>query len=104
MPREWPVSRPDCAPAICACCLDLATRKVKDCRQQKTTIGEEQEMGNNGTNRPGKGAESVSRRAFLSKGAAGVGAAALVGASPNGAQAQAIKWELSADVVVIGAG
>jgi urocanate reductase len=46
---------------------------------------------------------SVSRRAFLSKGAAGVGAAALVGAGADDAQAQA-KWDLSADVVIIGAG
>src|SRR5215469_2861237 len=46
---------------------------------------------------------SVSRRAFLSTGAAGIGAAALVGASPNQAEAQ-VKWDLSADVVVIGAG
>jgi urocanate reductase len=46
---------------------------------------------------------SVSRRAFLSKGAAGVGAAALAGAGANEAQAQA-KWDLSADVVIIGAG
>jgi len=46
---------------------------------------------------------SVSRRAFLSTGAAGVGAAALVGASAKQAEAQ-VKWDLSADVVVIGAG
>jgi urocanate reductase len=47
--------------------------------------------------------KSVSRRAFLSKGAAGVGAAALVGVNADDAQAQA-KWDLSADVVIIGAG
>jgi succinate dehydrogenase/fumarate reductase flavoprotein subunit len=46
---------------------------------------------------------SVSRRAFLSKGAAGVGAAAMVGASANRAEAQ-VRWDLSADVVIIGAG
>jgi urocanate reductase len=46
---------------------------------------------------------SVSRRAFLSKGAAGVGAAALAGASTGEANAQT-RWDLSADVVVIGAG
>jgi urocanate reductase len=46
---------------------------------------------------------SVSRRAFLSKGAAGVGAAAFVGVAANEAEAQA-RWDLSADVVVIGAG
>ncbi len=58
---------------------------------------------------PGDGAPennasaSVSRRAFLSKGAAGVGAAALAGANATDAGAQA-RWDLSADVVVIGAG
>jgi urocanate reductase len=46
---------------------------------------------------------SVSRRAFLSRGAAGVGAAALVGAAPGEAAAET-KWDMSADVVVIGAG
>jgi hypothetical protein len=46
---------------------------------------------------------SVSRRAFLSKGAAGVGAAALAGATATQADAQA-RWDLSADVVIIGAG
>src|SRR5258708_5231176 len=61
-------------------------------------------MGKNGTKRgTGERPESVSRRAFLSKGAAGVGAAALVGASANDAKAQ-VKWDLSADVVIIGAG
>src|SRR3984893_263888 len=61
-------------------------------------------MGKNATNRgAGKGPESVSRRAFLSKGAAGVGAAALVGVTANNAKAQ-VKWDLSADVVIIGAG
>ena len=43
----------------------------------------------------------VSRRAFLSKGAAGVSAAALAGVGEAHAQ---VKWDLSADVVVIGAG
>jgi urocanate reductase len=64
------------------------------------------DMGKNSSNRgTHKGAaESVSRRAFLSKGAAGVSAAALVGVGANEARAQAIKWDLSADVVVIGAG
>jgi urocanate reductase len=51
----------------------------------------------------GSAKASVSRRAFLSRGAAGVGAAALVGAGADDAQAQA-KWDLSADVVIIGAG
>jgi urocanate reductase len=62
-------------------------------------------MGKNATDRgPGEGApESVSRRAFLSKGAAGVGAVALTGVGAQEAQAQ-VKWDLSADVVIIGAG
>src|SRR6202790_1378427 len=92
-------------PAICACCLDLAAHKVKDCRQQTDKIREEQQMGKNGIKRgPDRDPHAVSRRAFLSKGAAGVGAAALVGTSPNEAAAQAVKWDLSADVVIIGAG
>jgi succinate dehydrogenase/fumarate reductase flavoprotein subunit len=42
---------------------------------------------------------------FLSRGAAGMGAAALAGTPAGEAQAQTpIKWDLSADVVVIGAG
>ena len=47
--------------------------------------------------------KAVSRRAFLSKGAAGAGAAALVGTGAHEAKAQ-VKWDRSADVVVIGAG
>jgi urocanate reductase len=47
--------------------------------------------------------QSVSRRAFLSKGAAGVGVAALAGMHSDEAEAET-KWDLSADVVVIGAG
>jgi hypothetical protein len=47
---------------------------------------------------------ALSRRSFLSKGAAaGVGAAALTGATAANAQAQT-RWDLTADVVVIGAG
>src|SRR5581483_8132652 len=46
--------------------------------------------------------QSVSRRSFLSKGAAGVGAVA-VGVAANEAKAQT-KWDMAADVVVIGAG
>ncbi len=63
-------------------------------------------MGKDSNNRGARkgAAESVSRRAFLSKGAAGVGAAALAGVSADEAQAQPVKWDLSADVVVIGAG
>ncbi len=62
-------------------------------------------MGKNTKDRDAKGAapESVSRRTFLSKGAAGVGAVALTGAATTKAQAQ-IKWDYSADVVIIGAG
>jgi urocanate reductase len=48
-------------------------------------------------------AQSVSRRAFLSKGAAGAGAAAFAGIHANEAEAQT-TWDLSADVVVVGAG
>jgi urocanate reductase len=47
--------------------------------------------------------QSVSRRAFLSKGAAGVGAATFAGVHANEAEAQT-RWDLSADVVVVGAG
>jgi hypothetical protein len=46
---------------------------------------------------------SVSRRSFLSKGAAGVGATAFAGVGANEAEAE-VRWDLSADVVVIGAG
>jgi succinate dehydrogenase/fumarate reductase flavoprotein subunit len=47
---------------------------------------------------------ALSRRSFLSKGAAaGVGAAALTGAAATEAKAE-IKWDHSADVVIIGAG
>src|SRR5437870_1789362 len=63
-------------------------------------------MGKNASDRdPSAGApESVSRRAFLSKGAAaGVGAVALTGVGAEEAKAQ-VKWDLSADVVIIGAG
>src|SRR4029450_11449921 len=49
-------------------------------------------------------APALSRRSFLSKGAAaGVGAAALTGATTTEAKAE-IKWDYSADVVIIGAG
>jgi urocanate reductase len=47
---------------------------------------------------------ALSRRSFLSKGAAaGVGAAALTGAAATEAKAE-IKWDHTADVVIIGAG
>src|SRR5262245_8773419 len=62
-------------------------------------------MGKNPKNQGANGAapESVSRRAFLSRGAAGVGAVALSTAAATEARAE-IKWDYSADVVVIGAG
>jgi urocanate reductase len=64
-------------------------------------------MVDNATDRDRSGAAgaSVNRRTFLSTGAAG--AAALVGAGVKEAEAQAgpqIKWDRSADVVIIGAG
>jgi urocanate reductase len=48
----------------------------------------------------------VSRRSFLAKGAAGVGAAAIAGVGAHEAAAQngATRWDFTADVVVIGAG
>src|SRR5882724_5811562 len=47
----------------------------------------------------------VSRRSFLTKGAAGVGVAAIAGVAAQPANAQAdIRWDHTADVVVIGAG
>ncbi len=67
-------------------------------------------MGKNARDRAsGRNAPaSVSRRAFLSKGAAGMGAAALTGVGANQANGQEAKgqpkWDHSADVVIIGAG
>ena len=48
----------------------------------------------------------VSRRSFLAKGAAGVGAAAIAGAGVQDAAAQngAVRWDFTADVVIVGAG
>src|SRR5438132_3005937 len=62
-------------------------------------------MGKTTTNRDPRDAapKSVSRRGFLSKGAAGIGAAALAGVGAEEASAQ-IRWDRSADVVIIGAG
>jgi urocanate reductase len=62
-------------------------------------------MGKTTTDRDGRGVapEQVSRRAFLSKGAAGVGAVALTAGTVSEANAQ-IRWDRAADVVVIGAG
>jgi succinate dehydrogenase/fumarate reductase flavoprotein subunit len=60
-------------------------------------------MGKDGTDRDRVSTQAVSRRIFLSTGAAG--AAAIAGAGAQQAAAQApIKWDRSADVVVIGAG
>src|SRR5215207_7066672 len=47
--------------------------------------------------------QDFSRRSFLSKGAVGAGAVALAGAATE-ASAQAINWDQTADVVIIGAG
>src|SRR5262245_57145696 len=47
--------------------------------------------------------KSVSRRAFLSKGAAGATAVALTGVAAEDAKAQT-RWDHTADVVIIGAG
>src|SRR4051812_32517503 len=48
--------------------------------------------------------QSVSRRAFISKGAVGVGAVALAGTAAQQASAQQINWDHTADVVIVGAG
>src|SRR5215470_10191567 len=45
---------------------------------------------------------SIDRRGFLTSGAAVAGAAAAISAAP--AQAQEIRWDREADVVIIGAG
>ncbi len=62
-------------------------------------------MDNRATDRDGASTvpQSVSRRTFLSTGAAGAAALASAGAAPAQAQVP-IKWDRSADVVVIGAG
>ena len=51
-------------------------------------------------------AQSVDRRSFLTRGAAGIGAAAIAGATEAAAQATngRIRWDYTVDVVVIGAG
>src|SRR4051794_25971031 len=45
----------------------------------------------------------LNRRSFLTTGAAGVGAVAMAGTATE-ASAQAINWDQTADVVIIGAG
>jgi hypothetical protein len=50
---------------------------------------------------------ATSRRRFITKGALGVGATALVGVSTQdeaAAQQRVTKWDRSADVVIAGAG
>src|SRR5262249_37286509 len=62
---------------------------------REDTMGTQDSSGKNG---------ALSRRSFLSRGAAaGVGAAALTGATATDAKAE-IKWDHTADVVIIGAG
>src|SRR5499427_4762870 len=54
---------------------------------------------------PDNSTPDVSRRSFLAKGAAGVGAAAIASVTAQPANAQSdIRWDHTADVVVIGAG
>jgi urocanate reductase len=61
-------------------------------------------MSTQDRNDKNRAAPALSRRSFLSKGAAaGVGAAALTGAAATEAKAE-IKWDHTADVVIIGAG
>src|SRR5262249_4935629 len=62
-------------------------------------------MGENPKNQVanGGGGAEVGGRTFLTRGAAGVGAVALSTAAATEARAE-IKWDYSADVVVIGAG
>src|SRR5713101_597161 len=61
-------------------------------------------MGKNATDRAGAAAGEVSRRAFLSTGAAGAVLAATGAQEANAQSASPRKWDRSADVVVIGAG
>jgi succinate dehydrogenase/fumarate reductase flavoprotein subunit len=61
-------------------------------------------MGNNASDRSASASGEVSRRAFLSTGAAGVAAAAAGTPQANAQDASQHKWDRSADVVVIGAG
>src|SRR5260370_17981694 len=60
-------------------------------------------MGKNATDR-GAAAGEVSRRAFLSTGAAGVALAAGSAREANAQSGSQRNWDRSADVVVIGAG
>src|SRR6266853_2237204 len=61
-------------------------------------------MGKNTTVRAGAASGEVSRRAFLSTGAAGVAVAAASAREANAQSGSQRNWDRSADVVVIGAG
>src|SRR5260370_5959287 len=61
-------------------------------------------MGKNTTDRAGVASGEVSRRAFLSTGAAGVPLAAGSTREANAQSGSQRNWDRSADVVVIGAG
>src|SRR5258708_14255429 len=61
-------------------------------------------MGKNTTDRAGAASGEVSRRAFLSTGAAGVALAAASAREANAQGGSQRNWDRSADVVVIGAG
>jgi len=61
-------------------------------------------MGKNTTDRAGAASGEVSRRAFLSTGAAGVAVAAASAREANAQSGSQRNWDRSADVVVIGAG
>src|SRR5262245_20372390 len=61
-------------------------------------------MGENATDRGDAASGEVSRRAFLSTGAAGVVLAAASGQEADARSASHRNWDRSADVVVIGAG
>src|SRR5215470_7698930 len=89
--------------AASRCCLDPAAHNVKIARRYNRAIREDA-MGTQDRGDKGGAAEALSRRSFLSKGAAaGVGAAALTGAAATEARAE-IKWDHTADIVIIGAG
>src|SRR5438270_5072627 len=89
-------------------CLDPTARKVKDCPRVERNLREGCDMSSDKPTHRGPREDArapVSRRAFLSRGAAGVGAAAFGSVATEDAKAQvAIKWDLSADVIIVGAG
>src|SRR5882672_6809545 len=51
-----------------------------------------------------KESSRVSRRSFLASGAAAGGAAALGALAPKEANAQNVRWNRTADIVIVGAG